>query len=116
MGVLDAFTSTWSNARSTFGQGTPESGARHDASGQLGQLQSDLGAAAPGSRWTGSAASAYDATNTEHRRVLGGARQPPSASEGSDRPVGANGRRRTQQPRRSAHVGARRRGKRSPKR
>src|SRR5882757_10961951 len=71
MGVLDAFTSTWSNARSTFGQGTPESGGRHDASGPLGRLQSDLGAAAPGSRWTGSAASAYDATNTEHRRVIG---------------------------------------------
>jgi uncharacterized protein YukE len=71
MGVLDAFTATWSNARTTFGQGTPESGGRHDASGPLGRLQSDLGAAAPGSRWTGSAASAYDATNTEHRRVIG---------------------------------------------
>jgi hypothetical protein len=29
------------------------------------------GSAAPGSRWKGSAASAYDAANTNHRRVIG---------------------------------------------
>jgi hypothetical protein len=71
MGVLDAFTATWSNARTTFGEGTPQTGESFDASGPLGQLQSDLSAAAPGSRWTGSASSAYDAVNTEHRRVIG---------------------------------------------
>lgn len=71
MGVLEAFTSTWSNARSTFGQGAPQPGESFDASAILGRLQSDLGAAAPGSRWTGSAAAAYDAVNTEHRRVIG---------------------------------------------
>lgn len=71
MGVLDAFTSTWSNARTTFGQGTPQTGKPFDASSQLGQLESDLRAAAPGSRWTGSASAAYDAVNTEHRRVIG---------------------------------------------
>lgn len=71
MGVLDAFTSTWSNARTTFGQGTPQTGEPFDASSQLGQLESNLSAAAPGSRWTGSASAAYDAVNTEHRRVIG---------------------------------------------
>src|SRR5689334_5238842 len=62
---------TWSNARSTFGQGTPQTGETFDASATLRQMQSDLASAAPGSRWTGSAASAYDAANTEHRRVIG---------------------------------------------
>ncbi len=71
MGVLDAFTSTWSNARSTFGQSTPQPGTAYDNSGTLRQLQSDLASAAPGSRWTGSAATAYDTANTEHRRVVG---------------------------------------------
>lgn len=70
MSVLDAFLATWSNARSTFGQGTPQSGAQFDNSATLRQLESDLKSAAPGSRWTGTAASAYDTANTEHRRVL----------------------------------------------
>jgi uncharacterized protein YukE len=68
--VLDGFLSTWSNARSTFGDGTPQTGAQYDNTGTLRQLQSDLGSAAPGSHWNGSAASAYDAANTEHRRVI----------------------------------------------
>src|SRR5262245_48431861 len=63
--------STWSNARSTFGQGAPQTGEPYDASAALRQMQSDLGSAAPGSRWTGSAASAYDRANTDHRRVIG---------------------------------------------
>jgi hypothetical protein len=71
VGALDAFTSTWANARSTFGEATPQTGAQYDNSGTLRQLQSDLGSATPGSRWTGSAASAYDTANTEHRRVIG---------------------------------------------
>ena len=31
MSVLDAFLSTWSNARSTFGGGTPQTGAQYDS-------------------------------------------------------------------------------------
>jgi EspA/EspE family len=69
--VLGAFESTWSNARSTFGQGSPVTGERYDNSSSLRQMQSDLGSAAPGPRWTGAAATAYDAVNTEHRRVFG---------------------------------------------
>ena len=71
MSVLAAFMSTWSNARSTFGQNAPQTGAQYDNSGTLRQLQSDLGSAASGTRWTGTAASAYDTANTEHRRVIG---------------------------------------------
>ncbi len=70
VGVLDAFMSTWSTARSTFGDGSPQTGDRYDNSSSLRQLQSDLAAAAPGSRWTGSAASAYACANSEHRRVV----------------------------------------------
>ena len=70
VGVLDAFMSTWSSAGSTFGDGSPQTGDRYDNSSSLRQLQSDLAAAAPGSRWTGSAASAYDSANSEHRRVV----------------------------------------------
>ncbi|MDT5014462.1 MAG: hypothetical protein QOD39_622, partial [Mycobacterium sp.] len=71
MGVLAAFMSTWSNARSTFGESSPQTGAQYDNSGTLRQLQTDLGSATSGTRWTGSSASAYDAANTEHRRVIG---------------------------------------------
>lgn len=71
MSVLGAFESTWSNARTTFGAGTPQSGAPYDDSGTLRRLHSDLASAAPGSRWQGAAASAYDTANTEHRRVIG---------------------------------------------
>jgi hypothetical protein len=71
MGVLDAFTSTWSSARSTFGQGAPQTGERFDASPKLRGLQSDVATAAPGSRWSGTAASAYEAVNTAHGTVFG---------------------------------------------
>lgn len=72
MGVLDAFSSTWSKARSAFGDGTPQTGARFDNSAStLHHLHANLASAAPGSRWAGSAASAYAAANTEHRRVIG---------------------------------------------
>ena len=70
MSVIGAFLSTWSNARSTFGQGNPQTGEQYDNSGTLRELESGLQSAAPGSRWTGSAASAYGAANTEHRRVI----------------------------------------------
>jgi hypothetical protein len=71
VGVLDGFLSTWSNAKATFGEGAPRGGAQFDASGPLNQLKSDLDSAAPGSRWTGSAATAYGAANSEHQRVIG---------------------------------------------
>lgn len=71
MGVLDGFFSTWSNARATFGEGTPPGGAQFDGSATLDQLKSNLDSAAPGSRWSGTAATAYGAANSEHQRVLG---------------------------------------------
>lgn len=71
MSVLNAFLSTWSNARQTFGEGTPQPGARYDNSTTLRGLQSTVESAAPGSRWTGGAANAYGAANTEHGRVIG---------------------------------------------
>jgi EspA/EspE family len=71
MGVLDAFMSTWSNARNTFGAGTPQDGSAFDGSSTLRLLQDRVGAAAPAERWTGNAANAYAAVNTEHGRVLG---------------------------------------------
>ena len=71
MSVLNAFLSTWSNARQTFGDGTPQAGAQYDNSGALRQAQSTVETAAPGSKWTGGAANAYGAANTEHGRVIG---------------------------------------------
>lgn len=71
MSVLDVFFSTWSKAKATFGQGTPQGGAQYDKSGVFQGLQSNLDAAAPGSRWTGRASAAQGAANTEHQRVLG---------------------------------------------
>src|SRR5215213_2851365 len=40
-------------------------------SGTLRGLQSTVETAAPGSKWSGGAANAYGAANTEHGRVLG---------------------------------------------
>jgi hypothetical protein len=71
VGVLDGFLSTWSKAKATFGEGTPEGGAQFDGSGTLNQLKSNLDSAAPGSKWTGTAATAYGTANTEHQRVIG---------------------------------------------
>jgi hypothetical protein len=69
--VLNGFLSTWSNARQTFGEGTPEPGAQYDNSATLRGLQSTVETAAPGTRWTGGAANTYGSANTEHGRVLG---------------------------------------------
>jgi hypothetical protein len=63
--VLNAFLSTWSNARQTFGEGAPQTGEPYDNSGTLQGLQSTVQTAAPGSKWTGGAANAYGAANTE---------------------------------------------------
>ncbi len=70
MGVLDAFMSTWSTARETFGQGVPQTGDQFDESGTLRQLQTTVQSAAPGSRWTGTAAAAYDTANKDHGKVF----------------------------------------------
>jgi hypothetical protein len=72
VGVLDGFDSTWSNARSTFGQGAPQEGAQFDSSGQLRQMQSDVQAAKPDARWGGSASDSYSSANEKQARVLGG--------------------------------------------
>jgi hypothetical protein len=71
MGVLDGFLSTWSNARATFGDGDPPAGAQYDRSAQLRQAQTDLASAAPGSHWSGAAATAYGKANEDHRQVIG---------------------------------------------
>jgi len=69
--VLDGFLATWSNARDTFGQGVPATGEQFDQSGRLTTMQSNVESAAPGSRWTGSGASAYDTANANHGKVFG---------------------------------------------
>jgi hypothetical protein len=69
--VLDGFLATWSDARATFGQGTPETGTKFDQSGPLLTAQANVQSAAPGSTWTGSGANAYGAANAEHGAVLG---------------------------------------------
>jgi hypothetical protein len=68
--VLNAFLSTWSTARQTFGEGTPATGEQFDHSGPLRGLKSTVESAAPGSKWTGGAANAYGTANTEHARVF----------------------------------------------
>lgn len=70
MSALDGFYAAWNSARETFGVGTPAGGARFDASATLRQLGAQVAAAAPGSHWSGSAATAYDRRNTEHRIVF----------------------------------------------
>jgi uncharacterized protein YukE len=72
VGVLDGFESTWSNARLTFGEGTPQEGAQYDNSGKLRQLQSNVQSANAGSGWTGSAADSYSSANEKQARVIGG--------------------------------------------
>lgn len=72
MSVLDAFLATWSNARATFGEGTPETGQQYDKSGQLRTMQATVQSAAPGSTWSGTAASSYGTVNADHGKVFGG--------------------------------------------
>ncbi|MET4432658.1 EspA/EspE family type VII secretion system effector [Mycolicibacterium sp. 624] len=71
MGALDGFYRTWSNARSTFGEGTPWGGESFDASPTLRQLQSNLVGAKPSSQWSGSAADSYSTANDKQAHVLG---------------------------------------------
>ncbi|KUI36784.1 EspA/EspE family type VII secretion system effector [Mycobacterium sp. GA-2829] len=70
MSALDGFYTTWNNARQTFGQGTPQSGSDFDKSPQLTTLGSGLDAAAPGSQWSGAAATNYGKANTDHQVVF----------------------------------------------
>lgn len=70
MSVLDGFYATWRNARQTFGQGPPQPGADFDSSPQLTSLGSGLSAAAPGSTWSGAAATNYGNANTDHQQVF----------------------------------------------
>jgi len=62
---------TWSNARDTLGQGTPQEGAGFDNSAQLRQMQTTVVSAAPGDKWTGTAADGYAEANSKQARVLG---------------------------------------------
>jgi hypothetical protein len=71
VGVLDGFMTTWSKARTTFGEGTPQDGAQFDNSPQLQQMQSNVESAKPGSQWTGAGADTYDVANQKQGRVLG---------------------------------------------
>jgi len=72
VGLLDGFDATWSQARATFGQGTPNQGAAFQESGQrLENLQDTVASARPSTQWTGSAADSYAAANDAHGRVMG---------------------------------------------
>lgn len=68
--MLGGFLSTWSQARTTFGDGVPEPGATFDNSSTLQQLEADTRAAAPTPVWSGAAADAYGAKNATQVRTL----------------------------------------------
>ena len=70
MSAIDAFYAAWTNARRMFGEGTPQGGAQFDASAKLRQLGNDVGRSAPGSVWSGGAATAYEATSASHRAFI----------------------------------------------
>lgn len=71
MGALEAFLSTWTRARTTFGEGTPRGGAEFDQSGRLRELQRTVESSAPGSHWTGSGSDTYAEANDRQARTLG---------------------------------------------
>lgn len=71
MGALDAFYTTWSQARTTFGEGAPTTGDSFDGSAHLREMQSKIESAAPDDRWQGTASQAYAAKNAEHAAVYG---------------------------------------------
>ncbi|WP_124713038.1 DUF6973 domain-containing protein [Mycolicibacterium nivoides] len=71
MGALDAFYRTWSQARTTFGDGAPTTGDSFNGSAHLRQMQSTIESAAPDERWQGTASQAYAAKNAEHAAVYG---------------------------------------------
>lgn len=71
MTALDGFFATMTEARATFGEGTPQSGTSFDRSAQLGELGARVDTAAPGLVWSGAAATGYRKANDDHRQVFG---------------------------------------------
>lgn len=71
MGVLDAFMATWSKARATFGEGTPQDGSPFDHSPALLEMQSRVQEARPRDHWTGPGSDTYADANEKQARVLG---------------------------------------------
>jgi hypothetical protein len=82
VGVLDAFLSTWSHARATFGEGVPQDGAQFDNSAQFRRLQDDVQSARPDTSWTGAGSGTYADANARQGRALG-------AMAGFDKRLGA---------------------------
>ena len=70
LSAIDAFYATWDRARRTFGEGTPTTGSRFDASSGLRRFGGEVASAAPGSVWSGGAATAYDTKNTKFGGVF----------------------------------------------
>ncbi|AIY45060.1 DUF6973 domain-containing protein [Mycolicibacterium fortuitum] len=71
MSAIDAFYSTWSRARETFGSGVPQDGSQLGDGSRLRQMQSTIESAKPDDRWQGAASQAYAAKNAEHAAVYG---------------------------------------------
>lgn len=71
MSALDAFMTTWAQARATFGEGAPADGSQFDQSSRFHELQGDVASAAPGPNWTGSASEAYAEANSRQAQTLG---------------------------------------------
>ncbi|MCV7280537.1 DUF4226 domain-containing protein [Mycolicibacterium flavescens] len=71
MGVLEAFLTTWSQARVTFGEGVPRGGAGIDDSARLESLRSDVESAAPAAEWSGIGAQRYAQRNARQASALG---------------------------------------------
>lgn len=71
MGAMDAFNSTWAQARETFGAGSPQDGSEFGDGSRLRQMQTTIESAAPDDRWQGTASQAYAAKNAEHAAVYG---------------------------------------------
>lgn len=64
MSLVEAFLSTWSKARATFGDDRPlDGGFPGDV---VGRLQSEVADARPGDMWSGAAADGYHTLNSAH--------------------------------------------------
>lgn len=71
MSVLEAFMATWSKARATFGEDTPQDGSVVDASATLWQMQSEVERSKPADDWRGLGSDTYASANERQARVLG---------------------------------------------
>lgn len=70
MSPLNAFTTTWTATRATFGDGTPVDGSQLDGSAvRAGQEVAQ--SAKPTDEWSGTGAGAYSAANSTHVSQLG---------------------------------------------